>query len=57
MKLDPIVEEVRASREAHAKKFDYNISKICADFKEKEKTYSNEVVSRSPKIRKQRTGS
>ena len=54
---DPIVEEVRASREAHAKKFNYDISKICADLKEKEKTYGHKVVSRSPKIRKQSTGS
>ncbi len=57
MKLDPIVEEVRAVREAHAKKFNYNISDICADFREKENKSNHKVVSRPPRIRKQKTGS
>ena len=57
MKPDPIVEEVRAVREAHAKKFNYNISDICADLRKKENKSNYKVVSRQPKIRKQRTGS
>lgn len=38
IKLDPIVEEVRKARETHAAKFGYNLSAICADLKQKEKS-------------------
>ena len=37
MNPDPVVEEVRAVRDKHAKKFHYNLAEICADLKEKEK--------------------
>ena len=37
MKLDPIVEEVRKVRQAHAAKFNYDLAAICADLKKKEK--------------------
>jgi len=57
MKPDPIVEEVRAAREAHAKKFNFNISEICADLKEKERISNHKIVSKPPKIVKQKTGS
>ncbi len=36
MKKDPIVEEVRKQREAHAKKFKFDLKKIYNDFKESE---------------------
>lgn len=36
MKKDPIVEEVRKQRDAHAKKFGYDLKKIYRDFKESE---------------------
>ncbi len=36
MKKDPIVEKVRKQREAHAKKFGYDLKKIYRDFKESE---------------------
>ncbi len=29
---DPIVEEVRGYRDDHAKQFNYDMNKICADF-------------------------
>ena len=34
MKKDPIVEEVRKIREAHASKFNYDLKRICQDLKE-----------------------
>ncbi len=49
MEKDPIVEEVRKYREAHAKKFNYDLKRICQDLKEKEKKYPNRLVSLPPK--------
>lgn len=46
MKLDPIVEEVRKAREAHAAKFDYDLLAICSDLRNKEKESGHPVVSR-----------
>lgn len=57
IKLDPIVEEVRKARETHAAKFGYNLSAICADLKQKEKSAGHPVVSRQPKLRLRKTGS
>jgi DUF438 domain-containing protein len=57
MKSDPIVEEVRKVREAHAAKFNNNLSAICADLKKKEKDCGHPVVSRQPKSRLKPTGS
>jgi hypothetical protein len=57
MKKDPIVEEVRKIREAHAKKFNYDLKRICKDLKEKEKKYGNRVVSLPPKYYLKATGS
>jgi hypothetical protein len=49
MQKDPIVEEVRKFREAHASKFNYNLKRICKDLKEKEKKYMDRVVFLPPK--------
>jgi hypothetical protein len=57
MKSDPIVEEVRKVREAHAAKFNYNLAAICADLKKREQTTAHPVVSRQPKLRLKQTGS
>jgi len=57
MKPDPIVEEVRKARQAHAAKFNYDIEAIFADLKQKEKTCGHRVVSRSPRPRLKKTGS
>jgi len=46
---DPIVEEVRAVREAHAAKFDYDLKRIFADLKEQERKSGREYVSLSAK--------
>ena len=51
MKTDPIVEEVRKVRQAHAAKFHYDLSAICADLKKKEKNTAHPVVSRQPRLR------
>lgn len=42
---DPIVEEVRAVRETHAAKFDYDLKRIFADLKEQERKSGREYVS------------
>ena len=57
MKKDPIVEEIRKIRKVHAKKFNYKMDAICADLKEKEKSYKNPVVSLPAKYRLKATGS
>lgn len=31
--IDPIVEEVRKHRDEHARKFDYDLNRICEDFR------------------------
>ena len=49
MEKDPIVEEMRKVREAHAAKFNYNLKAICADLKKKEKDCGHPVVSLPPK--------
>ena len=57
MKPDPIVEEVRKIRQAHAAKFNYDLAAICADLKNKEKDSGHPVISRPPKLRLKPTGS
>jgi hypothetical protein len=57
MKSDPIVDEVRIVREAHAAKFNYDLSAICADMKKKEKNSGHPVVACQPKLRLKPTGS
>ena len=57
MKSDPIVDEVRKAREAHAAEFDYDLSAICSDLKKKEKESGHPVVSRQPRLRLKPTGS
>lgn len=57
MKKDQIVEEVRKFREAHAKKYNYNLKSICVDLKKKEKNCGHSVVSLPPKRYLKATGS
>ena len=42
---DPIVEEIRAVRNAHAKKFNYDLKAIAADLKKQQKAGWHKVVS------------
>ncbi len=46
---DPIVEEVRASRQRHSAKFNHDLKAIVDDLKEKERHLDRPLVSRSPK--------
>ena len=57
MKPDPIVEAVRAVREAHAAKFGYDLAAICADLRGREKVANHLLVKRPPKLRLKKTGS
>ena len=46
---DPVVEEVRAIRDAYAKRFNYDLEAIYRDLKEQEVKSGREVVSFPPK--------
>jgi hypothetical protein len=54
---DPIVEEVRRAREAHAKQFNYDLDAICEDLRKREKASGQPTVSFDPKrvTRKKKT--
>ena len=41
---DPIVEEVRAVREAYAKRFDYDVQAICRDLQHRQGEEGREIV-------------
>jgi hypothetical protein len=47
---DPIVEEVRKAREEHAARFDYDLTRIFQDLKEREDKSGRKVVSLQPKL-------
>jgi len=46
---DPIVEEIRRYRQAHAVQYDNNLHKICEALREEEKKLTCKVVYREPK--------
>jgi len=46
---DPIVEEVRRAREAHAKQFNYDLDAIVDDLKRREKESGVPTVSLPPR--------
>ena len=46
MKDDPIVEEVRREREAHAARFNYDLRVIYRDLKEQERQSGRQLVRR-----------
>lgn len=49
MSRDPLVEEVRRVRDAHAKRFGYDLDAIFADLKEQERTSSRKFVRLPPR--------
>lgn len=49
MKSDPIVEEIRAARKAHATQFKNDLTAICTDLKKQEKACGHLVVTLPPK--------
>ena len=46
---DPIVEEIRKIREAHAARFQFDLHAICENFRKKEETCGHPIVSLPPK--------
>lgn len=46
---DPIVEEIRRIRDAHAAKFGYDLQAIYEDLKRQERESGHEIVSFPPK--------
>lgn len=57
MNKDPIVEEVRKSRQKHAAKFDYDLRRIFEDLRSRQKDSNHKIVSRPPKPYLKATGS
>lgn len=49
MRIDPVVEEVRAIRDAYVKQYNYNLEAIYRDLKEQEGKSGWEVISLPPK--------
>jgi len=49
MSNDPILEEIWRARDEHAQRFNYDLKKICADLRRKEKESGQRVVTRKPK--------
>jgi hypothetical protein len=49
MSSDPIVEEIRAVRQQHAERFNYDLRAIVADLKRLEQQHSERLVSLPPK--------
>ena len=46
---DPVVEEIRKARDAHAAKFGYDLDAIVKDIQEQERKSGREFVSPPPK--------
>jgi hypothetical protein len=55
MPIDPIVEEIRQIRDKLAAKFNYDVTAIVQDARERQKASKRKVVSLKPKPRKVQT--
>ena len=53
---DPVLEEVWKARDEHARRFNYDLKRICADLRRIEKQSGREVVTRNPKRLSATTG-
>jgi len=53
MYQDPIVEEIRQIRDAHAKRFNYDLDEIFKDLKAKEKASARTYLRGKPRPAKQ----
>lgn len=47
--IDPIIDEIRKIREAHAASFDCDVERITRDFQEQEKHSNRKIVPPPPK--------
>ncbi len=54
---DPIVAEIRKHRAKHAAKYDNDLGKICEALRKKQINSGRKVVTRSPKLLLNKTGS
>lgn len=54
---DPIVEEIRRYRMEHAAKYGNDLSKICEALRERQRNSTRKVVTRSPRVNLDKTGS
>ena len=50
MRNDPIVEEIRKARDAHASRFGYDLQAIYEDIKKQEQACGRELVRLSPRL-------
>jgi len=46
---DPIVEEVRKHRDAHARRFNYDLKAICSDLEARQERSRHRLVRLSPR--------
>jgi len=51
--IDPIVEEVRKHRDEHARKFDYDLNRICEDFRKHREERLAKLKSCAPNAQEQ----
>jgi len=49
MRSDPIVDEIRKIRDAHASRFGYDLKAICDDLRKKQEKGDNRIVSFPPR--------
>jgi hypothetical protein len=52
---DPIVAEVRKAREAHARRFGYDLARICRDLKRIERECGHPIARARPRRLRART--
>ena len=55
-KEDPIVAEIRQYRDEHARKYNYDLGRICHALKEVEAQSGRKVVHRKPRLLLSKTG-
>jgi len=53
---DPMLEEIWKARDEHARRFNYDLKRICADLRRIEKQSGRRVVTRKPKRPSTATG-
>jgi hypothetical protein len=56
MKSDPIVEEIRKHRQAHAARFNFDIAEICRALREVEKNSTRPIVNHPPRLLLKKSG-
>lgn len=54
--MDPIVQEVRRIRDAHAAAFNFDLHAICEDLRKREESCGHPLVSLQPKPRTEPIG-